>query len=238
MVDSSRDLDGSNEQASNQWELESQLSGEAAPQAQYGAGQLQARAAREVVDRGMDQGSSAPGVNASSQAQIPGSDMHTAVDDKAGTEQRLQEMLAIQVADILNQSLADCVDLQVQCQQARWNTMAAGLQTLSSLFGEIGRAVAEHAQLLAERIIAVGGVAHGTLAAIAERSGLNEYPALPDGWQVDVHSVMSALDIISDALDDETDLLDEISDAESAELMAAIGRTAEHYIGCLSCHGV
>jgi DNA-binding ferritin-like protein len=88
-----------------------------------------------------------------------------------------------------------------------------------------------------ERIAALGGVAGGTLVAISQRSGLNEYPLSQGPWQNDATRVASALMIIRNALGDDTELLVQIDDADSADRLGALGRAAEHYLGNLSSPG-
>ena len=75
-----------------------------------------------------------------------------------------------QVVELLNQLLADCIDLQTQCKQAHWNVKGPSFIALHKLFDEINEAVEEYVDLLAERIVQVGGTAEGTARAVAARS--------------------------------------------------------------------
>src|SRR5438046_7766836 len=81
-----------------------------------------------------------------------------------------------QVIDLLNQRLADAIDLQLQTKQAHWNVKGPQFIALHKLFDELHDAALEYVDLLAERVIQVGGIAEGTGAIVAERSELPQYP--------------------------------------------------------------
>lgn len=237
MGDLSRDSNSGTAQVIDQSTIGYQLAGDPQARTAYQSVQLRGGVPSARIDRDVDQRRADSDDNAWLQAR--GSQASLAYPESRDAvllNQRLQGMLDEYVATVLNQSLADCAVLQLQCRQASWNTMASGLQPLSYLFGEIESVLADHAQHLAERIIRLGGIAHGTLAAIGERSGLSEYPVTPHDWQVDVTQVLSALDIISDALDDEIDLLVDIGDERSSDLIDAVSRSAERYIEYLSSY--
>src|SRR5207249_6034384 len=81
-----------------------------------------------------------------------------------------------QVIDLLNQRLADAIDLQLQAKQAHWNVKGPHFIALHKLFDEIHGAADEYVDLLAERVVQLGGIAEGTSAIVAGRSELPQYP--------------------------------------------------------------
>src|SRR6478735_1994864 len=80
------------------------------------------------------------------------------------------------VAELLNLRLADCIDLQTQCKQAHWNVKGPQFIGLHKLFDDINEDVEEYVDLLAERVVQLGGVAEGTARVVAGRSVLTDYP--------------------------------------------------------------
>src|SRR4051794_5737942 len=72
------------------------------------------------------------------------------------TKNDLPETIRGQVADLLNQRLADCIDLQTQCKQAHWNVKGRSFIGLHKLFDEINDDVEEYVDLLAERVVQLG----------------------------------------------------------------------------------
>jgi starvation-inducible DNA-binding protein len=76
---------------------------------------------------------------------------------------------------LLNQRLADMVDLFNQTKFAHWNVKGAAFIALHELFDAVAERVEDHCDLLAERAVALGGSAEGTTRQAAARSALAEY---------------------------------------------------------------
>src|SRR5207244_6745142 len=87
----------------------------------------------------------------------------------------LPENVRSHVSDLLNNRLAEAIDLQTQVKQAHWNVKGPQFIALHKLFDEINDAVVEYVDLLAERVVQLGGTAEGTARVVAERSELPVY---------------------------------------------------------------
>src|SRR6266404_8988162 len=92
------------------------------------------------------------------------------------TKNDLPESIRVEVIPLLNQRLAECIDLQTQCKQAHWNVKGPSFIALHKLFDEINEAVEDYVDLLAERVVQLGGIAEGTVGVVRERSTLPGYP--------------------------------------------------------------
>ena len=92
------------------------------------------------------------------------------------TKNDLPAATRAEIVGLLNQRLADAIDLQTMCKQAHWNVKGPQFIALHKLFDDVNEAVAEYVDLIAERIVQLGGVAEGTVRAGAERTALAEYP--------------------------------------------------------------
>jgi starvation-inducible DNA-binding protein len=77
---------------------------------------------------------------------------------------------------LLNQTLACTVDLRSQVTQASWNVKGQDCSQLQVLFTTMAAELNAYANLMAERIIVLGGVALGTARTAALHSTLLEYP--------------------------------------------------------------
>src|SRR2546423_14370030 len=84
----------------------------------------------------------------------------------------LPENVRSQVSDLLNNRLAEAIDLQTQVKQAHWNVKGPQFIALHKLFDEINDAVVEYVDLLAERVVQLGGAAEGTARLVGARSEL------------------------------------------------------------------
>src|SRR5918997_4381677 len=77
---------------------------------------------------------------------------------------------------LLNARLADAIDLQTQCKQAHWNVKGPQFIALHKLFDEVNEAVEDYVDLIAERVVQLGGIAEGTVGIVAKRTTLAGYP--------------------------------------------------------------
>lgn len=80
------------------------------------------------------------------------------------------------LAEILNQLLADAVDLKSQAKQAHWNVKGETFIALHELFDKVSSEMDGAMDEIAERIMQLGGSAHGTARTAAQKSRLKEYP--------------------------------------------------------------
>jgi starvation-inducible DNA-binding protein len=123
---------------------------------------------------------------------------------------------------VLNRCLADCIDLHSQFRQARWHICGVDAAKLTKLLATINDAAVDMIERLGQRITALGCIAEGTLAAAAQRSGLDEYP-LELGHDVQhVDAVVSALAVFSATIDDAWLVLVGFGDSISQVLLADI----------------
>src|SRR2546422_2089473 len=109
------------------------------------------------------------------------------------TKNDLPEERRKQVIEILANRLADCTDLEAQAKQAHWNVKGPSFIALHELFDKVYDNVQEYADLIAERIAQLGGVAEGTVRAVAKRSRLPEYPAAIASGKEHVDALSRAL---------------------------------------------
>src|SRR5437879_13037778 len=89
---------------------------------------------------------------------------------KYETENDIPQQRRLELNALMNQRLADAVDLQLQMKQAHWNVKGPHFIGLHELFDQIDEAVESYVDLIAERIVQLGGIAEGTVRMAAERS--------------------------------------------------------------------
>ena len=90
--------------------------------------------------------------------------------------------IRLYVMQLLQQTLACTVDLRSQLKQACWNVKGRDLVLLHALFATMATELDAHIDLVAERLVVLGGVARGTVRTAATHSRLPEYPgAIMDG---------------------------------------------------------
>ena len=76
---------------------------------------------------------------------------------------------------VLNERLADMVDLFNQTKYAHWNVKGPNFQQFPELFDNVAERVEESCDLLAERVVTLGGTAAGTTRQSATHSSIGKY---------------------------------------------------------------
>jgi starvation-inducible DNA-binding protein len=152
------------------------------------------------------------------------------------TKNDLPAEVRTRVAALLNQRLADCIDLQTQCKQAHWNVKGPEFIALHKLFDEINEEVEEYVDLLAERVVQLGGVAEGTARCAAERSTLGEYPLEIASGEEHVDALSTALAGFGKQVRKGIDVAQEQGDADSADILTEVSRGIDKWLWFVEAH--
>jgi starvation-inducible DNA-binding protein len=140
------------------------------------------------------------------------------------------------VADLLNKRLADSIDLQTQCKQAHWNVKGPSFIALHKLFDDVNEDVEEYVDLLAERVVQLGGVAEGTARSVAERTTLPEYPPFLVAGEAHVDALSSALAAFGSGVRKAIEQVDELQDADSVDILTEISRGVDKWLWFVEAH--
>src|SRR5262245_25695858 len=97
------------------------------------------------------------------------------------------------VAQLLNERLADLIDLKLQTKQAHWNVKGPSFIALHELFDKLAEEADEYVDDVAERLVALGGTAHGTVAAVSKHTQLPAYPLQISAGRDHVEALSTAL---------------------------------------------
>ena len=152
------------------------------------------------------------------------------------TKNSLPEATRLEVAGLLNQRLADCIDLQAQCKQAHWNVKGPTFIALHKLFDEINEDVEEYVDLIAERIVQLGGIAEGTVGVVAERSTLIDYPLTLSTGAEHVAALSDALATFGRAARMGIEEMNDLEDADSADILTEISRGVDKWLWFVEAH--
>lgn len=138
--------------------------------------------------------------------------------------------------DLLNARLADAIDLQLQCKQAHWNVKGPQFIALHELFDRLAGELDGHVDELAERVTALGGVAEGTLQAVAGRSRLDAYPLDFSDGRAHVDALAAAYARFGKSVRKAIDEAAKAGDADSSDLFTGISRGADKSLWLLEAH--
>jgi starvation-inducible DNA-binding protein len=159
-----------------------------------------------------------------------------AVTKTYSTKNDLPEAARLEAIGLLNQRLADCIDLQLQCKQAHWNVKGPTFIALHKLFDEINEDVEAYVDLLAERIVQLGGIAEGTVGAVEGRSTLVDYPLTLSTGAQHVAALSDALGMFGRTVRVGIEEMNELEDAGSADILTEISRGVDKWLWFVEAH--
>lgn len=158
-------------------------------------------------------------------------------DDVHKTKNDLPEKIRQQVIGLLQERLADCIDLTQQAKQAHWNVKGPGFIALHELFDKVYANAGGSADLLAERIVQLGGIAEGTVRAVAKRSSLQDYSLTIAAGQDHVEALARALASVGERVRAGINTMAEIGDADTADILTEISRAVDKDLWFVEAHG-
>jgi starvation-inducible DNA-binding protein len=152
------------------------------------------------------------------------------------TRNTLSEPIRMRSASLLNKHLAAAIDLQGQAKQAHWNVRGPAFIAVHTMFDAVAEEIAKIADLLAERIGALGGTAHGTVQTATEHSFLIPYDLGIGSENEHVFAVAGALAAFGQSVQDAIANAASIGDATSADLLTEISRTIDQQLWLVEAH--
>jgi starvation-inducible DNA-binding protein len=152
------------------------------------------------------------------------------------TSVKLTESTRQQIIDILNARLADTIDLKTQAKQAHWNVKGPEFFQLHELFDSIAGHLDDQADLIAERVTALGGTALGTARVVASTSAIPECDLDAVGGLDHVVALSERLAKAANQFRTEIDRTDDLGDKATADLFTQITRDADKDLWFLEAH--
>jgi starvation-inducible DNA-binding protein len=141
-----------------------------------------------------------------------------------------------EVIEILNARLADSIDLMHQAKQAHWNVKGPSFIALHKLFDEVVDAAEDYMDLLAERVVQLGGTAEGTIQVAATRTGLKAYPLTLVEEREHVEALSSALAAYGTSVRLAIEQTDALGDKDTADICTEISRGIDRYLWFVEAH--
>jgi starvation-inducible DNA-binding protein len=137
---------------------------------------------------------------------------------------------------LLNQQLADSLDLFSQLKQAHWNVKGKDFYQLHLLFDEFAAHAEEWIDEIAERATALGGYATGTVRMSAAATTLPEYPTDVTEGMDHTRCVVERLAAYAASTREAIDQTDEWGDASTADLFTEISREVDKDLWFAEAH--
>lgn len=137
---------------------------------------------------------------------------------------------------LLNQQLAEALDLGLQAKQAHWNVKGPHFIGLHELFDKVAEELEEFTDDIAERAVELGGVALGTIQVVAKQSRLAAYPLNMSSGKKHVVALSEALAKFGASTRAAIDTAGKADDADTADLFTEISRGLDKLLWFVEAH--
>ena len=152
------------------------------------------------------------------------------------TQNDLGEQTRRSIIELLNQQLADVLDLGLQAKQAHWNVKGPHFIGLHELFDKVAEELEEFTDGIAERAVELGGTALGTVQVIAKNSRLPAYPLDLVSGNGHVATLAGALAEFGTTTRKAIDLAGKFGDADTADLFTEVSRSVDKLLWMIEAH--
>jgi starvation-inducible DNA-binding protein len=148
--------------------------------------------------------------------------MPTATHSLFKSSSKLTVDARAKVSEALNASLADGLDLYSQIKVAHWNLKGPHFAALHPLFDTIASSALAYNDEVAERAVALGALAAGTVRTSASRSRLTQYPEDLTRDLEHVKQVADRIDGYLDGLRKARSVGESAGDADTVDLLTGM----------------
>lgn len=148
----------------------------------------------------------------------------------------LAESVRTQMVELLNSCLADIADLQTHAKHAHWNVKGPQFLSLHDLFEQLASRLQVNGDDVAERITALGGVAHGTTRQIAATSNLPQYDLDAVAGEEHIRALAKRLALVGAHVRAGVAIAHQLGDEATADLLTEIVRQADKDLWFLEAH--
>lgn len=152
------------------------------------------------------------------------------------TKNDLREGVRRAMIDLLNQLLADALDLGLQAKQAHWNVKGPHFIGLHELFDKVAEELEEFTDDIAERAIELGGIAQGTIQVVSKHSRLAAYPLDLVSGRGHVAALSGALAEVGAFARAAIDKAGKAGDADTADLFTEVSRGVDKLLWLVEAH--
>ena len=148
----------------------------------------------------------------------------------------LNEKIRRTMIKLLNQQLADVVDLGLQAKQAHWNVKGPHFIGLHELFDKAAEELEVFTDDIAERAVELGGAALGTIQIVSKHSRLPVYPLDLASGNGHVAKLAGSLSKFATSTRTAIDMAGKTGDADTADLFTEVSRGVDKLLWMVEAH--
>ena len=157
--------------------------------------------------------------------------MNSSAALKVHTRNNLDDAIKEATIKILNQILANLIDLSLLTKQAHWNMRGSNFIAVHEMLDMFRTNLILHLDNVAERVVQIGGTALGTTQTVTAATHLKPYP-------VEIHAVQDHLKELADrygiVANHLRDTIDKVEDPISEDIIHAALENLDQYLWFLA----
>ncbi|WP_439595979.1 DNA starvation/stationary phase protection protein Dps [Falsiroseomonas sp.] len=139
----------------------------------------------------------------------------------------LQDNTKAASIEVLQACLTDGIDLYNTTRQAHWNVKGSNFHGLHLMFETFYNTLADDIDLLAERLVQLGGTAIGASQNVAAKTRLAPYPAELKAGADHVAALMDRYAAMAKSVREGIDDTDEAGDADTADILTNVSKNLD-----------
>jgi starvation-inducible DNA-binding protein len=140
------------------------------------------------------------------------------------------------LVELLNQHVADSMDLYTQVKHVHWNVKGRNFYSIHELTDTFAAELLPFVDEIAERATALGGYVPGTLRMAAESTSLPEYPTDPVDALDHVQVLVERIGAFANSVRGAIDQAEELGDKDTADLFTEISRLVDKRLWFFEAH--
>ena len=148
----------------------------------------------------------------------------------------LNDNTRTEMAALLNARLADAIDLTLAVKQAHWNIKGSSFIGIHELLDDVAERCRDHADLIAERCVILGGQAKGTSQVVVSETLLEAYPVDAQHQSLHVEALKERFMSFGAALRESIEKAGEAGDEDTADLFTEVSRSVDKDAWFIGAH--
>lgn len=129
-----------------------------------------------------------------------------------------------EVISLLNELLANAIAFKLSAKQAHWNVRGRNFISLHELFDQVSTEVDGYIDMIAERVVQLGGTAQGTAQVVFSQSSLPDYPVSLHEGQDHLKELTTMICVLADAYRHAINVASSAGDMVTADLFTEATR--------------
>ena len=138
--------------------------------------------------------------------------------------------------DLLEQRVAESIDLALITKQAHWNLKGPQFIAIHKMLDGFRDKIDDGTDTMAERMIQLGGTTFGTSQEVVKRTKLPPYPIDIYAIHDHLHALIDRYAIVANAIRKSIDESDEAGDPDTADIFTEVSRFLDKALWFLEAH--